>query len=454
MAKVTREFSDFAARTRYEDLSTDVINQAKRVILDAVGVALASWKDDYLHTEGAKKITAFAKKFSGKRECTILGARARANRFSAALANGTIAKLYGQDETYRFSGGGHIAAPLVPAALTAAELEGTDGKRLIVSVVVGYDIFARALEAFGRSHGNRGFWSTQTLGTLAAAVATGKIYGFNSRQISNAIGLATNLSSGLLEFVYTANDILGLSSGWSCQNGLLASELAREGFIGPEAPLEGNLGLFRAMADQPSPVRMLDNLGEEYLIMKAGFKLRSGCRHTHPSTDAVIKILKENEVAPENVKKIIVRTYSSYLSANTEPNNLFAAVMSLPCNMALLFFDRKLGPDHFDMFKASAVRRLSKKVEIVTDTQLDQLYPEKMGAKVEVVTTSGKKFSNCVDYPRGEPENPLTENEMQAKFRRLASLAISKKAVESLMSSIQHLEKVKNVKEIIELLRP
>lgn len=459
MIKVTRELADYAARTRYEDLPIDVVDRTKLLILDTVGVMLAGSR-----TEQGKMITAFVKKIGERKECTIIGDGEKVSRFNAALANGFMAKVYGQDETYRFAGGGHVAAAFIPAAVVAADLESANGRQLIVSVVLGYDVFARALEGLGYSHRHRGFWSTQTLGTLAAAVATGKIYGLDSEQMKNAIGLATNLSAGLLEFVNDKGqtNVLELSCGWSCQNGLLASELAREGFVGPETSLEGKLGLFRAMGDQffPMPWRVLENIGRDYWVMKAGFKPQSGCRHVHAAVDALLEVLKKRAIAPDDVEKIVVRTYSILTQENffseNEPTSQHGAMGSIPYNLAMLFFHREggYGPGHFDMFADPAVRALCKKVEIINDARLDRLYPQKMAARVEVVTKSGEKFIGSVDHPRGEPENPLTRDELLAKFGRLASTTISKDAIEEVISYIEHLEEVKNAREIIRLLYP
>jgi 2-methylcitrate dehydratase PrpD len=130
--------------------------------------------------------------------------------------------------------------------------------------------------------------------------------------------------------------------------------------------------------------------------------------------------------------------------------------VSLPYNVAILFFDREFGwgPEHFKRYEDPAVRALCKRVEVHTDASLDRLYPEKMAAYIEVATKCCERFSASVDYPKGEPENPMTKDELLAKFRKVASPTISKKGIEEIISSIQHLEEVKNVKEIIRLLCP
>jgi 2-methylcitrate dehydratase PrpD len=456
MKGATYELSEYLASTTFDDLPEDVVDWTKRIVLDTVGAGIGACK-----TDAGKHVIDFSKKMSEKEEATILGDGAKVSSLSAALANGTLTKILGMDDNHRLYG--HIAAPIIPVALIASELKGASGVELITSVVVSYEVFGKLYKAIGEDK-ERVWWTVGNFCCLGAATAAAKIFGFDREQMKDTIGLVTTLSSlSLLEYANDSrpNNVLELQSGVASLLGLLSSLLVRNGFRGASTAIEGELGFLRMLAPKAHFTTSLNQaiaeLGKKYEITQVGLKPFGACRWIHPAIDAISNILREHAVTPESIEKVTVRTFRKGLTTygrNYEPKSIVTAGMSFPFFVALYLVDGKVERERFFHYNDKTILDLAKKVKIVIDPELDKIYPEKFPSIVEIETKSGEKFVGRVDYARGEPENPMSDEELVSKFKKLADSVIPSQKINSAAEMLMNLEKLNDTRELIKQLHP
>jgi len=186
-----------------------------------------------------------------------------------------------------------------------------------------------------------------------------------------------------------------------------------------------------------------------YKIEENSFKFHASCRHTHHVIDLVLDLAARNSISPDEVARLVVGTYRTALdiAGNPEPQSAFAAKFSLPFCAALALVKGSCGLEDFleDSLCDSEIRRLAGRVHLEIDDESESLHPVKWGARVEVVTVTGKSYSARADFPRGDPENPLDDQELIAKFCRLAGYSRSEEKVETLLQAALHLEDLQDI---------
>jgi len=440
MSNLTARYAHLASKVTFDNLPLEVREKAKRCLIDFFAVALGGY-----HTEEGKRTIAAVKKLAGSGSCTIIGDGGQTSAPFAAFANGVLGKELDMDDGHRL-GGSHIAAPVMPAALAAAELTGASGRDLLAGIVAGYDVHARVGQAIDPSHETRGFNPVGTCGTLGAAVAAARIFGSSEEMIVDTIGIAANAAAGQLQFCFDTNsNTRELVAGYAAMNGLLAAMLAREGFGGPAQAIEGNWGFLKAMADKVNERILSEGLGSHFKIMEVHFKPFAACRHVHPAVTALLDVLGKRPLKAEDVAKITVRTYSvatEPFRINPDPKDKHAAIYSLPYTVSVAFLDHTLPISRFtnDAVNDPVVRELMRKVTVVEDKELSRAYPNKWPCEVTIQTRSGETLSTCVDFPKGEPENPMSDEELAFKFEAVASQVMSREKMAKVMSSILSIE--------------
>ena len=402
---ITEKFADFILSTKYEDLPQKVIDQAKLCFLDFLGVTL----------RGSKTKSAFAvnKVIKEDNESTIIGHK-KATALDASLANGIAAHSLDLDDGHRIAQL-HPGACVIPAALALCEAENKDGKELIASMVAGYEIAVSLGILVNPEHRNKGFHSTGTCGTFGAAAAACKSLNLNKEETINALGLAGTQASGLLESDHAGSMGKHLHAGKAAQSGILSALLAKEGFTGASTIIDGKEGFLSAMGKLNIENNKVDL--DNFHILNVYFKKYPVCRHLHSTIDAAIEILDKNDLKAEDIQKILVKTYkiaASHDDYNPETNE--AIRQSLPVSLAIASKDRNLSLNNLEVNEEIA--KISSKIVIECDENLDDLYPYKRPSKV-IIQTDGQSYSNRVDLPKGEPENQFTNYELVNKFNDL-----------------------------------
>lgn len=413
--------------TSYDQLPDDVIQKAKECFTDFVGVALRGSE-----TESGEAVKNIIRPGG---ESTVIG-QGRSTPMEAGLANGIFAHSMDLDDGHRLAML-HPGACVIPAALSMCEAENRTGKELIESIVVGYQVAIALGMMVNPGHRSRGFHSTGTCGTLGAASAACKAMDLSETQITNALGLAGTQAAGLLESDHSGSMGKHLHAGRAAQSGILSALLARNGFTGAETILEGDEGFLKAMTDiDPNamtdidPYTMVDAHPHEtdlpmenYHISDVYFKIYPVCRHLHSSIDALLEIVKENQLELEEIEKITVNTYKIAAEHDDyHPTSTEALRQSLPVSMAVALLNHYQETVDLIEFSYSPpnqkeINDISGKIQIKIDSNLDKQYPQSRPSEVTIFTEKGI-YKNKVDLPHGEPENPLKQG-VEWKFRNL-----------------------------------
>jgi 2-methylcitrate dehydratase PrpD len=402
---ITEKFADFIISARYEKLPQKVIDQAKFCFLDFLGVTLRGSK-----TQGALAINNVIKKGN---ESEIIGHK-KANILDSALANGIAAHSLDLDDGHRFAQL-HPGACVIPAALSTCEAYNRTGKEFISSIVAGYEVAISLGILINPEHRNRGFHSTGTCGTFGAAAAACRALNLNKMETMHALGLAGTQASGLLESDHSGSMGKHLHAGKAAQSGVLSALLAKEGFTGASTIIEGKEGFLSAMADENIKDKKLE-IGN-FHILDGYFKKYPVCRHLHSTIDASLDILKENNIEKVDIQKIIVKTYKIASNHdNYDPKTKEAIRQSLPVSLAIAVENGNLSLDNLKI--NSEIAKISSKIVIECDENLDELYPYKRSSKV-IIQTGNQSFNKQVDLPKGEPESQFTLIELKEKFNEL-----------------------------------
>ena len=441
----------FARNLEYVDLPKAVVEQAKRCLLDTIGVTLAGSK-----TDTGKTFISLAREWSGIEEATIIGDGARVPSPNAALVNGTVGHVHELDDGHRFALG-HPGVTSIPAAIAVAEKVAANGRELITATVLGYDVFVRIAKSVNPSHRSRGFHTTGTCGTFGAAAAAGKILGLDEKEMVNAIGIAGVQAAGLMEVMRGESQIKPLNAGRAAHNGSLAALLAERGVTAPRTILEGDDGFCKAYSDKYATKRIVEELGENYSIMGIYVKLHAACRHAHPAIDCALHLVREHTLTPEEVERVVVKTYTAaYRLTGTEyePKTASTAKFSIPYCLATALTYGRVGLDEFTMDKIGdeGLLKLARRVAVQVDPEIDKLAPDKRGASVELFIKGGGRYKWMVDNPRGEPEKPVSNKELRDKFKTLVNPVLGSDKASKIINTVNRLEKMKNVKDLTRLL--
>lgn len=441
-----RVLGEFIAALSFETLPELVIKASKERILDFLGVALLGYR-----------IGSFRPLFDildeewGKYNCTVIGKGKGISCRKASLINSFMAHSTYYEDGSRVAGG-HPSSVVIPSALAVAERIDTSGKALIEAITAGYEIFVRIGKA-SISQTNRGFHPTATLGPLAAAAAGSKILRLNENQTTQALAMAVPLGAGLLN-AFQEPSSQPLQVGRGCEAGVITAFLASKGMRGVETSLEN--AFFKAYCPESISVQqIIDGLGKEYMLPTTYLKIHGGCRHNHPATDGVASLMAKHDLIPEQVKSVSVKTYSLALALYIkEPQTPSEAMFNIPFSIALQLHT---GNANFENFSARnlhspAIRALMQKVKVEADSDIDKLFPGKRMAVVKVTTYDGRELTDSIEFPKGEPENPLPSTDLEGKFLRLAEPTLGCSRSKQCVEMIRGFEKIKNVSTLMKML--
>jgi len=434
-------YADFLVRTRFDDLSAEVIQQAKKVILDLIGVSLAGYK----MMAFPKLVLDYVLELGGKPEATVIQGKNKIPAVHAVFANASCAHALDMDDGHRFAAS-HPGAVIVPTAIAAAELTGADTKSLIAGVVAGYDVMIRVGKAINPSSLNRGFHITGITGTFGAAAAAANIMGLSREKIIAALGMAGLQSAGLIRTNHEEEGsmVKPITPARAAVSGLLSCILAKKGAIGPLQIFEGEDGYLKAFADQVNVNALTQKLGVDYEICNIYLKRYAACRHAHACIDAALQAFHRSQIGVEEINSIAVETYPAAirLAGITDITTPSAARFSIPFSVALALIKKDAGADKYseENIRDERIQNLSKKVKLSPNKKWEEIYPNQRGATVRIIDKINREWSAEVDLAKGEPENPAAWNEVYQKFFTNASLVLPEGDVKTLENTIMNLE--------------
>ena len=419
----SRTLATFAASLHFDDIPQHVVERAVNLYVDWLGSALGG--KGARPVESIALFASMAGAANGNGQTEVLIDRTRATPYFAAMANAAASHFVEQDDVHNGSVF-HPATVVFPVALALAQAAHASGREFIAAVVAGYEVGIRIGEFLGRSH-YKVFHTTGTAGTVAAAATAGRMLGLSPVQMLDAFGSAGTQASGLWEFLRDAADSKQLHTAMAAANGLMAATLAADGFKGATRILEGEKGMAAGMSTDADPARLTDRLGVRWALTETSFKYHAACRHTHPAADALLAVMAEHGLKPQDIERVTARVHQGaidVLGAVTVPTTVHQAKFHMGTVLALVAYHGYAGVTEFEEgYASTAVAAFRSKVEMVFDEEVDRAYPARWIGKVTVCTLDGRELTGRVDEPKGDPGNTLSREEIAMKFRRLAGFS-------------------------------
>jgi len=443
----------------YDDLPAEVVDKVKLCVYDYIGHTVYACGE-----RPANILCATSYELGGNEQATTIGYGFRTNVVQAALINGTMGHMTELDDTHLGSSS-HPGDSIIPAALAVAEKCKNNGKEIIAAIAAGYEIAIRAGVSVMPSHYDLGWHPSGTVNTFGAAIAAGKLLGLSVWQMRHAVGLAGALTSGNFAHVPERGMAKDFNTGRAAASGVYAAIIAQRGFTGSSDFFENDRGGFcRLYAREADLSKLTNKLGQEFKIMEVAHKPYTACRHAHGAIDATLQIVEEENIKPEEVNKINVRinaTGAKFVDDKMpwlEEKGYYGSRFSAQFNVAVALLEGREGL--MNLIDKQYVRnklddpKVRKYIDlignIIWDKEIDE-FPKSWATIVEIETPRGS-FSRRVDYPKGEPQCPLTIDEMKAKFKRLVTAAgLSPEQERKLTSEIFKLETLSEVDEIMSL---
>jgi 2-methylcitrate dehydratase PrpD len=439
---IAQKLAQYFSTLRYHDLPDTLVYQVKTFFLDWLGSAFAGSSQP-----PTEMMRSLADDIKGSEEATVIPARNRHLALIAALVNGASSHVMEMDDLHRRSIF-HPAAAIMPAALAAGEKGHASGPDLITGILTGYEIGIRAALAAGKSHYE--YWhTTATCGTFGAAASAAKLLGLGAEPFAWALGSAGTQSSGLWEFLTDGAMSKQLHPGKASMNGLLAALLAQKGFTGAAHIFEGEKGFLRATSNEYDLDVLTDGLGQTFHAARNSLKCHASCGHTHSAIDAALTSWKDADTDVGAIKSVTVSVYQQALDLleKVKPDTPYLAKFNLPFCVATALKFKHVDLDDFttERINDPELMQLMGKISLKSDPELTKLYPDKWPARVKLVLTDGDTYRGFCEYPKGDPENPFSENELIQKFGKLCSNILTEAAQDRFIESALNLEKVKDV---------
>lgn len=451
---ISRQLAKLVRAITFEQLSEEVVDRTKYLSLDYIG--LAARGNTF---ESSQPILQLIEKLSRKDGVVVVGQPDLAvQAHYAALANGAASHSLELDDVIN-DASLHPAVVVFPTAFALAEELQLNGKHVIEASVAGYEVMGRLGKLLNPSKiYERGFHPTGVVGTFAAVATAGKLLKLSEDQLTAAFGIAGSQASASMEFLKTGSWTKRLHPGWAAHAGILACELAQNGFTGPESIIEGEFGFAHAYATGwHHPTDGLDQFNNaSNAILKTSIKPHACCRYKQGPLDIILAYSKEKNLKPEAVKKISIYLVKTALPIvalpEEEKRNPQSSVdgqfsMHFGAAVAVVYQNTLLEQYEDTVTQEPVIKQLMQKVHCYHESELDLEFPAKWPAKV-VIETTEEVFEATVEFPKGDPENPLTWDEMITKFKYVSQPVFNLDTQDYIVRNIRELEKLQTVNEL------
>lgn len=448
----TRALAEFVANLRFDHLPDQVVTQACLIVLDTVGCAISAWHED---PEKSRIAVELVRAYRAKPTAGIIGGTGfRTEASLAALVNGILSNAADNDDTHKRALI-HTGSIVVPAALALAEERRLSGPELIAALVAGYEVAVRVGMAVMPTHYR--FWhSTATNGTFGGAACAASALKLDASRTQMALGFAGTQAAGLNTFFEYGDFTKSLHPGKAAFNGILSARLAQLGASSPPTMLEHDKGYVRAFCPEPNLQALTQDLGTEWEILQNGFKCFPSILASHSPIQATLALVNTHDIQPGDILRITNETYNTVKShfSNKAIDTALAARVSVPYCIAVAAVDRELGQRQFamDRIQDPVVREVLNRTEVATDPELNALYPAMFPARVTITLKDGRQLQEVRYYPKGDPQDPLTPQEIEEKFRRNVAYTYSEPEATQILWLIRRLPEAADIDELAALL--
>jgi len=450
MDSTTARMVDFAMQLATRPLSPELALACKRSLIDAFGCMLGAFGSPQAHM--ARKLA------DGYRNTTpaasVWGCRWSTSLEMAAFANGTMVRLLDLSDTYTSKGGGH-PSDTISALVAAAEAAHASGPQLMRSVALAYEVYCGCADAVDL---NRLGWDQPTYGAGAAALGAGLLLGLEGEQLAHAFAIATASSLALMQTRYGALSSWKNSAGANAsRNGVFAAQLARAGFTGPDAVLEGKFGLFKVVS--PFDWRLPASAAETLRIGSVNFKNFPCCYHGQASVWAALQV-RESGLRPAQIRDVMVEVHPKAIALMADAADKWApttpetADHSLPFVVATALAYGQLDGNSFRQERLTdpVLLDMMRTIRVQPAADLANRFPKSMGARLTVIDSVGSSHAAYVPSAPGHADNPMNQSTLDNKFLKLADGVCSREAAHAFLSEMWNLEQVKDFRATVAIL--
>lgn len=450
---ISQIWAEYAVNLTFETLPIEAVSAAKMFLYDSFGCALGGSQ-----TEDFEILCDVFAEIGGRAECSVIGSDLKTDVRSASLINGVAIRALDYNDVYWKQDPSH-PSDLLPAAFCVGERERRSGKDLIVAAVIAYELEMRLCEAAFPGVREVGLHHA-TLTQFAAPVVAGKMLGLNAEQITNAIGIAGahNVTLGAV----TAGELTMMKNTvdpMATEAGVFAALLAQKGYCGTTPIFEGREGLFETIGEDWKPEVLTQNLGETFKITDCSIKPFPSEALTHAPISAVLDLVTENDLQPEQIASIEIYTLKRAAEILADEKKYIidsreTADHSLPYCIAAAIVNRELTPRQFSK-EALADKRILEnvpKVKAVLEPSFETRFPAEQPCRVRIKLTNGESLTKERAYPKGDPRDPLSTEDLQRKFTILAEGVLNSERQAKVFETIYDVENLKEIGDLMKLL--
>lgn len=445
---LTDKLIDTVFNLNKPDYSAFIIEKSKQILIDYIAVTHAGYT-----LQKSKLLKYIDNLDSSKNLVKIIGSSIKTNIQNASFINGFSSHVADYDDGSN-TGIIHIGSPVLSALLPVAIFNRLDGKVVLNGILAGYETAYRIANSIQPSHKILGYHATGTIGALGAVVAICISMKLSKEQTKNAFTLCALSSSGSLKVLEDNSELKPLNVARASSLAVNSFLLSYSKFHIPNDVLSGEYGFLNQFSKKSNPEKLYE-IHEELGIQKTYFKLHASCRYTHPAVDAVIFILENNSLKYQNIVEIIIETYDIAIK-NHDHIKIFgttSAKMSIPYSVAVAVLTGNADISKFteEYIHSEPILEIMKLITIVQSDKFSNEFPDKQCANVSIITKDKTKYEHLVEFPKGEPNNPLSSIQVEDKYRKLMKFSsYDNNYIEKLLKSIKDFEK--NSEEFYDLL--
>jgi 2-methylcitrate dehydratase len=448
-APLANRLAQYAVQLRFEDLPAPTVHEAKRRFVDSIATAVGAMEADAYAI--ARKC---ALRVRGEPGATMFGGGTSSAEW-ATFVNGLLIRYLDYNDTYLSLEPAHPSDNLAPV-LAVGEIAGAGGPALITAAVLAYEIQCRLCDAASlRKHGV----DHVTYGALSSALAATKLLGLDATKTTHAVGIAGVCNVALRQTRAGEMSMWkGCAFANAARNGVFAALLASEGMTGPAPIFEGELGLEKLILREPIKLAPLGGRGQPFMINKTYIKFWPAEYHSQSAIDAALQ-LRPQIGDPAKIASIDIHTFNAAVDIigkdpeKWRPQTRETADHSLPYCTAVAIVDGDITDAQFapSRFTDAKLLELVAKIKLHRDAALNERYPRGIPNRLTVKMTDGRTLVKEVEFPRGHAENPMTDAEVEKKFRTMVEPLYGKAAADKILAACWGLEKLKNAGDLVRL---
>lgn len=448
MDPTTEYFSNYACRLTYEDLSEKAVHQVKRTLIDSLGCAVGAFD-----SEPAAVARRMASRVRGNPPARMLGTTQETSAELAAFANTVLVRYLDCNDHYAGRGTGH-PSDMIPGVLAVAGGHRANGRAVITAITAAYEVFCRLADEIPLKGWDQGMFAA-----IGASCGIGMILGLDRKTMGNAISIA--ITTGVPLGVTRIGELSmwkGCATAASVRTAVFAAELAAEGMTGPGQPFEGRDGLWQHLGVEAPKWEQFGGKAKPFRITATNFKAYPSVIHTQGPIGLALEL--RQRIGTAEIDSVHLATYGEAVRRTAtevekwNPETRETADHSIPYLVAAAFQDGEVTPATFapSRIRDPALQAVIKKLKVVEEPEFTRRYPAESCTRIEVTTTDGQRMAAETSHPKGNYRNPLTDGEVEAKFRGLASSALGAERCDQVLAEVWDLENAATLDKLFDSL--